>query len=103
MFVSQEWLRGYRLGGGGRDGGAGVYVLSRQQLMRWHYVDGMTPTQLQEKYRLECGVYADRADLVRWMKVVPEKEECLGLVLHNMSKQFFVSRWYPAHALPLHV
>ena len=68
--------------------------------MRWYYVDGMTPTQLQEKYRLECGVYADRAYLVRWLKVVPEKEQCLGLVLRHIFQQFFVSRWYPAH---LHV
>ena len=36
----------------------------------------MTPTQLQEKYRLECAVYADRAHLVRWLKVVPQKQEC---------------------------
>ena len=53
--------------------------------MRWYHVDGMTPTQLQEKYRLECGVYADRAYLVRWLKVVPEKEQCLGLVIYFSS------------------
>ena len=63
----------------------------------------MTPTVLQEKYRLECGVYADRGNLVRWLKVVPQMEECLGVVLHYMSKQLFVSRWYPAYALPQYV
>ena len=69
LSVQQEWLRSYRLGDGSKDGGAGVYTLSRQQLQRWYYVDKITnPTELQEKYRLECGVYADRADLVRWLK-----------------------------------
>ena len=66
----QEWLRSYRLGDGARDGGVGVYTLSRQQLQRWYYVDKITnPTELQEKYRLECGVYADRGNLVRWLNV----------------------------------
>ena len=67
-ILSQEWLRAYRFGGGARDGGAGVFVLSRQQLQRWHHVDKLSPTALQEKYRVECGVYADRAHLVRWLK-----------------------------------
>ena len=30
----------------------------------------MTPTELQEKYRVECGVYADRANLQRWVEVL---------------------------------
>ena len=66
----QEWIRSYRLGDWAKDGGASVYVLSRQQLQRWSHVDKITnPTELQEKYRLECGVYADRAHLLRWLKV----------------------------------
>ena len=66
----QEWLRSYRLGDGAKDGGVGVYTLSRQQLQRWCHVDKITdPTALQEKYRVECGVYADRGNLVRWLKV----------------------------------
>ena len=69
IYFIQEWLRGYRLGGGGKDGGAAVYLLSRQQLQKWWYVDKMTPTELQEKYRVECGVYADKAHLVRWVQV----------------------------------
>ena len=69
-YVYQEWLRSYRLGDGAKDGGVGVYTLSRQQLQRWYHVDKITdPTALQEKYRVECGVYADRAHLVRWLKV----------------------------------
>ena len=30
----------------------------------------MTPTELQEKYRVECGVYADRAHLREWVEVL---------------------------------
>ena len=30
----------------------------------------MTPTELQEKYRVDCGVYADRANLQLWLKVL---------------------------------
>ena len=66
----QEWLRSCRLGHGAIDGGVGVYTLSRQQLQRWYYVEKITnPTELQEKYRVECGVYAHRGNLVRWLKV----------------------------------
>ena len=43
IYLIQEWLRGYRLGGGVKDGGAAVYLLSRQQLQKWWYVDKMTP------------------------------------------------------------
>ena len=68
----QEWLRTYRLSDGGKDGGAGVYRLSRQQLQRWHYVDKLSPTALQDRYRSECGVYAHRAHLIRWLKVISE-------------------------------
>ena len=68
----QEWLRTYRLSDGGKDGGAGVYRLSRQQLQRWHYVDGLSPTALQDRYRSECGVYANRGSLIKWLKVISE-------------------------------
>ena len=47
----------YRVGG--IDGNASVYTLSRQDLQRWYYVDQITPTQLQHKYRTDHGVYAD--------------------------------------------
>ena len=68
----QEWLRTYRLSDGGKDGGAGVYRLSRQQLQRWHYVDKLSPTELQDRYRSECGVYAHRGNLIRWPKAISE-------------------------------
>ena len=78
--ASQEWLRGYRLGDGAKDGGAGVYVLSRQQLQRWYHVDKLSPTELQDKYRVECGVYADRAHLVRWLQVLPHMQAFVDLL-----------------------
>ena len=70
MCCGQEWLRRYLHGEPGRLGGHGVYELSRQQLQRWHFVDGMTPTELQEKYRVECGVYAHRGYLQHWLEVL---------------------------------
>ena len=70
MCRGQEWLRQYLHGEPARLGGSGVYELSRQQLQRWHFVDGMTPTELQEKYRVECGVYADRRNLQLWLQVL---------------------------------
>ena len=31
-------------------------------------MDGLDSTQLQQKYLEECGVYADKYNLVRWLK-----------------------------------
>ena len=86
-YLNQEWLRGYRLGGGGKDGGAADYLLSRQQLQKWCYVDKMTPTELQEKYRVECGVYADRAHLVKWVQVFTQAR-MLCRYVQNVFKMF---------------
>ena len=66
-------MRTYRLSDGGQDGGAGVYRLSRQQLQRWYYVARLSPAAVQDLYRSECGVYADRRNLVRWLKVISEE------------------------------
>ena len=63
----QEWLKQYRLGDGAKDGGVGVLNLSRQDLLRWHHVEKLGPTAIQERYRSECGVYAHRAHLQRWL------------------------------------
>ena len=60
----QEWLRKYRLGDGAKDGGVGVYVFSPQDLQRWFHVEKLSPSDLQERYWVECGVYADRSSLV---------------------------------------
>ena len=88
---SQKWLRGHRLGDGGKDGGAGVYLLSRQQLQKWWYVDKMTPTELQEKYRVECGVYADRAHLVKWVQV--HMQDCFVGMCRMCLRSFCRSRY----------
>ena len=93
IYFIQEWLRGYRLGGGGKDGGAAVYLLSRQQLQKWWYVDKMTPTELQEKYRVECGVYAHRANLVQWVQV--HMQECFVGMCRMCSRSFCSSRYLP--------
>ena len=64
----REWLRKYLKGSdGAKDGGVSVYVLSRQDLQRWYHVEGLTGAALQERYREECGIYADRANLTRWV------------------------------------
>ena len=76
-LASQEWLRRYRMGCAGVDGGVGVFALSREQLQRWYFVEEMSPTQLQQKYRVECGVYADRAALVKWLRVLLQNPECV--------------------------
>ena len=65
------------MGCAGVDGGAGVFALSREQLQRWYFVEEMSPTQLQQKYRVECGVYADRAALVKWLRVLLQNPECI--------------------------
>ena len=91
IYFIQEWLRGYRLGGGGKDGGAAVYLLSRQQLQKWWYVDKMTPTELQEKYRVECGVYAHKAHLVKWVQV--HMQECFVGMCRMCSRPFCSSRY----------
>ena len=73
----QEWLHKYLKGNdGAKDGGAGVYVLSRQDLQRWYHVEGLTGAALQERYREECGIYADRAQLTRWIsaQTLPSRE-----------------------------
>ena len=92
LSEQQEWIRSYRLGDGAKDGGASVYVLSRQQLQRWYYVDNIkNPTELQEKYRAECGVYADRANLVRWLKVLLIKQKrrsCMFIFVVGISYRF---------------
>ena len=50
------------------DGSSAVYVLSRQDLMRWYHVDGLEPTALQKRYLETHGVSAHRANLARWVK-----------------------------------
>ena len=55
------------MGDGAKDSGASVFVQSREQLMRWYHVDGMKGRALQDKYRQECGVFAEVANLEKWL------------------------------------
>ncbi len=68
--VSREacsnWLRSYRLSSSFKEGNCAMYALSRQDLRTWYYVDKLTPTQLQDKYRDEHGVFANRSRLITW-------------------------------------
>ena len=63
----KEWLARYRLGDGGKDGNAATYILARQDLLRWHHVEQLSKTGLQERYRRVHGVHADADNLRRWV------------------------------------
>ena len=70
----QEWLKKYRMGHENAvDGSAGVYVLSRQCLMRWHHVDGLGPEALQKRHLEEHGAHAQRAHLVSCLQAPAQK------------------------------
>ena len=58
----------------------GLYALSRQELQRWYYVEGLSPQKLQERYRLETGVYAHVSHLISWLKAPAQQ---LGLLENN--------------------
>ena len=58
----------YRLGSRGVDGGSSTFVLSRQDLQRWYYVDGLRGADLQQKYLQEHGIWAHCSNLVKWLK-----------------------------------
>ncbi len=79
--VSREacwnWLRSYRLASSLKEGNCGVYALSRQDLRKWYYVDKLTPTRQQDKYRDEHGVFADRSHLIRWLDAPAQMPERL--------------------------
>ncbi len=68
VAVCRLWLAKYRLGQGVKDGSHGVFELSRQDLRRWYYIDGLRDSALQRKYRTSCGIHADRVILTRWVQ-----------------------------------
>jgi hypothetical protein len=54
----QEWLRTHRQNRQDvRFGGASVWQEHSEQLKRWYHVDKMGPTELQDMYRSELGIY----------------------------------------------
>ena len=60
-----------------RHGNCAVYTLSRQDLRQWYYVDKLTPTELQQKYLDEHGVFAHRSHLITWLKAAAQKPQRL--------------------------
>ena len=72
-----KWLRQYRLGDGAKDGGASVYVLAREDLMRWYHVQGLSGLELTDKYRSVHGVYAHPTPLTKWLKAPAQALVCL--------------------------
>ena len=75
--VCRTWLRQYRLGDGAKDGGASVYVLARDDLMRWYHVQGLSGLELTDKYRSVHGVYAHPTSLTKWLKAPAQALVCL--------------------------
>ena len=73
-----------------------LFALSRQDLQRWHYVDGLTPLELQEKYRAETGVYADRRHLVEWIKA---PAQALAVLENNLDIHAHACGEYLLHEL----
>ena len=65
----EEWLKRYRMGvGNAVDRTVAVYVLSQQDLMRCAHVNGLEPDASHKRYLEPHGVYADRANLIWWLK-----------------------------------
>ena len=75
--ICRSWLRQYRLGDGAKDGGASVYVLAREDLMRWYHVKGLSGLELTDKYRSVHGVYAHPTPLTKWLKAPAQALVCL--------------------------
>ena len=73
----RTWLMQYRLGEGAKDGGASVYVLARDDLMRWYHVEGLSGLELTDKYRSVHGVYAHPTPLTKWLKAPAQALVCL--------------------------
>ena len=68
QHACRDWLAQYRLGDGAVDGTAALFALSRHDLQRWYHIEGLTPQQLQDRYRKETGVFAHVGNLMRWLK-----------------------------------
>ena len=65
------------VGDGAKDGGASVYVLAREDLMRWYHVQGLSGLELTDKYRSVHGVYAHPTPLTKWLKAPAQALVCL--------------------------
>ena len=85
-FVCRSWLGQYRLEGAQMQGNAAVFGLSRTDLRRWYYVEKLTPTQLQERYMNEHGVYAHHQRLVEWLRAPAQALERLERDIESMHQ-----------------
>ena len=56
-----------------KDGNNAVYAASKADLQYWYHVEKLSPTELQQRYLEEHGVFADRAYLVRWLHAPAQK------------------------------
>jgi hypothetical protein len=54
-----------------------VYILSREQLRRWFYVEKLPRAALVQRYLQECGVFADGAHLEQWLKAPKQQLDVL--------------------------
>ena len=87
----RNWLRSYQPASSLKEGNCGVYALSRQDLRKWYYVDKLTPTRLQDKYRDEHGVFAHRNNLIQWLDApaqMPERLENNESIHSHASGEF---------------
>ena len=65
----RNWLEKHRLGTfAGVDGGVSTYTLYRQHLLRWHFVDELSPLDVQQRLLSRHGVWAHRGNLQQWLK-----------------------------------
>ena len=56
-----------------KDGNNAVYAASKADLQYWYHVEKLSPTELQQRYLEEHGVFADRANLYTWLKAPAQK------------------------------
>ena len=54
----QKWREKYRITDGGISGSAGLYALSRRELLYWYHVEGLRGAELADGYRAQTGICA---------------------------------------------
>ena len=83
-----EWLQRYRLGDGGKDGNVATYVLAKQDLLRWHHVENLSKTGLQERYRRVHGVRDDADNLHKWVTSLKRPQRAVWAVAFGPSAKW---------------
>ena len=68
-----------------------LFALCRQDLQILYHVECVSPAELVDRYRAETGMYADDANLIRWLKApaqalaTPENNEDTHDVLERLQ------------------